>query len=87
MKVHNITLQVLGVGQSYTGHGFKDEKVSEYLQDLAEDALVLFIDAFDSVLMRGVDMIVTRYRELVATSNASIVVSEENIERCGFLYT
>lgn len=60
-----ITTAVLGLGKKWTGFGFKIRETYRWLQGgVAPDQVVLFTDAYDTVVVRPGEEILAQFREL-----------------------
>ncbi len=51
-EVYNITVDVLGMGDKYLGNGQKLHYMLEYMKDLSDDTIILFIDGYDTFFCR-----------------------------------
>ena len=68
-----VRMKVLGLGAPWRGLASKVELLQEYLSKVADDDLVLFIDAYDVLLLADADKLIHRFLAL----NARVVFSAE----------
>lgn len=61
---NNIKLDVIGYGEEYSGHMFKTYKTIEYLKYQSENDIILFVDGFDSIVLKDINIIVNRFKKL-----------------------
>ena len=74
---NNLELTVLGLGQKWQGFSWKYKLISEYIEDLPLDEIVIFTDAFDVIVLNNTNnLIQTRFLEF----ETDIVVSVSNIK-------
>lgn len=50
---YNVKIKVLGYGKKWTGFKMKFELLNEYLKKLPEDEIVVYLDGFDTKLLRN----------------------------------
>ncbi len=72
---HHIELTVLGLGLPYPGNATKLVRVAEYLETLEDDDIVMFIDAFDTLVVADKDVILEKFLRL----NSPFIMSAEKI--------
>ena len=72
---HNIELKILGFNQPYYGNGTKLLRLNEYLENLADDDIVMFVDAFDVLIIRDKEIIL---RKFLARNAPFIMSAEQN---------
>jgi len=70
-----LKLDILGMGQKWEGLGSKVTMFTEYLKDKNDDDVVLFVDAFDVLLLPDTKEIKQRFAENF--SGAKVVLSGE----------
>ncbi len=63
-KKHKIDLEILGFGQPYYGNGTKLFRLQEYLNHLSDDDIVLFVDAFDVLIIADKEMILRKFLDM-----------------------
>ena len=63
-KENGIQLEILGMGQPYVGNTTKLRVMKEYCHRLPDDDLVLFVDAFDVLILADKQEIVSRFLAL-----------------------
>tara|TARA_E500000178_G_C17007347_1_gene748803 strand:- start:758 stop:1660 length:903 start_codon:yes stop_codon:yes gene_type:complete len=61
-KKHNIKLHIFGLGEEYKGNGKKRILMHRFLQSCPEDAIFLFVDAFDVIFLANEEEIFNKYR-------------------------
>ena len=57
----NIKVKVLGFGEKWTGFKMKFELVYNYIKDLPDDKIIIFLDGFDSKINGNLDKAVDRF--------------------------
>lgn len=60
-KRYNIKIDVIGYGEKYTGHIFKIKKTIEYLRSKKSNSIILFVDAFDSIIIDNINNIKSKF--------------------------
>ena len=73
----NIPVQVLGWNTEWRGFNDKFIGVYKYIKTLPADAIVLFVDGFDSVFNKNIDVIEKRFLEM----NSKVVFSLDHESR------
>lgn len=68
---YGIKLNVLGWGQKWQGFIWRFTLMKEFIDNIPEDDIVCFIDAYDVVVMKPLSVLEKRFREM----NKDIVVS------------
>lgn len=68
-----IQLMVLGWGEKLTGFAFRLRKTLEFVRELPPNDVVMFIDAFDVILLQNADIIMKKFR----ASGAKMIVSKD----------
>jgi hypothetical protein len=68
-------LTVLGWGEKWQGFAWKFAKMLEYLQQLPDDAVVMFVDGYDVILLQSTHTIEKRFH----ASNAQMIVAKDGI--------
>jgi hypothetical protein len=68
-----IQMDVLGWGEKLTGFAFRLRKSLEYVQELPPNDVVMFIDAFDVILLQNADVIMKKFQ----ASGAQMIVSKD----------
>eukprot|EP00922_Rhytidocystis_sp_ex-Travisia-forbesii_P043655 GHVS01065126.1.p2 GENE.GHVS01065126.1~~GHVS01065126.1.p2 ORF type:complete len:440 (-),score=70.92 GHVS01065126.1:1665-2984(-) len=76
----DIPLKVLGFGKRWEGFRWKFEKVLEYARDVEDDAIVMFVDGFDSVLLQPRSVILARFLH----HRVPFLATGESCERFGW---
>ena len=67
-----IKIKVLGWGEKWNGLMSKILKMYEYIQTLPEDDMIIFVDGFDVVITKPINIILQRFNKL----NTDILVSK-----------
>lgn len=70
---HQINLEVLGWNEKLLGFAFRLQKTLEYVQTLPPNDVVMFIDAFDVILLQGSEIILKKFY----ASKAQMVISKD----------
>jgi hypothetical protein len=73
---YNIHLEVLGLGQPYTGNGKKLIHLKNYLASIPDEDLVLFVDAYDVLILANKQTIIEKF---LALNNPCIISAETNL--------
>ncbi len=60
-KRNNIDIKTLGWGQKWKGFTMKYELLNKYLDSIPEDDIVIFVDAYDVILLETKDEILNRF--------------------------
>lgn len=69
----NTPIDVLGFGEKWNGFPWRMNLVKKYLEEVDDDEVVCFIDAYDVIMLRPLDEL----EELFLLSGADIVVGHE----------
>jgi hypothetical protein len=86
-KKYNTKPVILGWGDKYTGHLMKDDLLLEYLDNNKENNIILFVDAFDCLLIRNINLLKNKFKK---TGHRVIISMERNIKtgsNLGFIYS
>ena len=59
---HGIVLDTLGMGQPWKGFTMKFRLFQEYLENQSSDEIIMFVDAYDVVILEDHDMIVNKFK-------------------------
>jgi hypothetical protein len=70
---HHIDLVILGLGLPYHGNGTKLLRMDHYIHTLPDDDIVMFVDAFDVLVVADKEVILEKFFKL----NAPFVMSAE----------
>lgn len=76
-KRFNIELIKLGYGQKWLGFSWRFKLINEYLKLINPDELIIFIDAYDVIMLRPLDHIEEYYNNIVKMTNKKIIMSED----------
>lgn len=82
-KKYNIEPTILGWGKHYTGHLMKDDLLEEYLSTFTERKVILFTDAFDSIIVRDP---INLYNKFINSGHNMIISNEETKESMYFIF-
>jgi len=74
-KRYNVDLVVLGWGKKWTGFLCKFMWLQEYLQNVPDDEVICFMDAYDVILAKPVSKLESLFRAIHDSINARIIVS------------
>ena len=77
-KRYNVNLIKLGWGQKWQGFAWRFTLMINYLKSIDKDELVIFIDAYDVLLLRPLDDIEETFNSIIKISNKKIIISCEN---------
>src|SRR5579872_620941 len=70
---HQIDIKVLGMGKPFPGLGLKFLLMQEYLETLDENEIVMFVDAFDVLIVADKEVILNKFLKM----QAPFVISAE----------
>lgn len=70
---YNQKIKVLGFGEKWTGFKMKFELVYDYIKNLPDDKIIIFLDGFDTIIKGTAQQAVERFMQL----NSKILFSEE----------
>ena len=73
-KINGLNLKIVGMGQKWEGFGTKLRLIRETLDQLNSDTVVLYSDAYDSIIIGTAEDILKRFRQF----NSDIVFSSTN---------
>jgi hypothetical protein len=76
-KRFNTKLIKLGYGQKWLGFSWRFKLMIEYLKTIDPNELVVFIDAYDVMMLRPFDDIEEYYNNIVKMNNCKIIISED----------
>lgn len=74
-KKHNINVDVLCWGEEWQGFGHKIKAMITYLQNVQDNEIVMFVDAYDVIFLRNLDGLEKDYRALTKTKGDRVLVS------------
>lgn len=74
-KRHHVQLDIIGWNTNWNGFGDKYRGMNLYLQSVPDDDVVLFIDAYDVLLLRSLDGLEIEYRQKFFERKPKIVLS------------
>lgn len=60
-KKHHFDLDILGMGEHYFGNGTKFIYMNEYLKKFRDDEIVMFVDAFDVIIIADKKTILKKF--------------------------
>lgn len=69
-----IDLRVLGMGIPYPGHGYKLSQLQNFVRHVAKDDVVLFVDAYDVLILADKKTILEKFR----AKNVPFIISTES---------
>jgi hypothetical protein len=70
---HNLELEVLEIGSKYTTHRLKDVLLEKYLEGVHDDEIILFSDAYDTIILADKTEILKKFYHF----NSPLVFSAE----------
>jgi len=76
-KRFNIELIKLGFGQKWLGFSWRIKLIIDYLKDINPNELIIFIDAYDVIMLRPLDDIEEYFNDIVKMTNKKIIMSED----------
>lgn len=69
----NEKIKVLGMGKKWTGFRMKTELMNEYIKNLPDNDIVIYIDGFDSLINMNPEIAIRKFKE----KGYKILVSED----------
>jgi hypothetical protein len=72
-------LEVLGLGETWTGFNFKYKKMADYLKTLPETDIVCFVDGFDVICTRNLIEIKEIFLKLKAETGCKMIVGDDKL--------
>jgi len=76
-KRFNTKLIKLGYGQKWLGFSWRFKLMIDYLKTIDPNELVIFIDAYDVMMLRSLDNIEEYYNNIVKMNKCKIIISED----------
>jgi hypothetical protein len=73
-KNNNINLVVLGFNEKWQGFTWRFTLIKNYIKNINDDDIILFIDAFDIIIIDKIEEIERRFKEF----NKPIIIGYEN---------
>ena len=80
-KRHNANIDILGKGLEWKGFNDKYHLMSDYLNNLHDDEIVCFIDAFDVILLRTLEELEAFFKEFSAKTGANLIVGCDKLQQ------
>jgi hypothetical protein len=76
-KRFNIKLIKLGYGQKWLGFSWRFKLMIDYLKTIDPNELVIFIDAYDVMMLRPLNNIEEYYNNIIKMNKCKIIISED----------
>ena len=73
----NVKLIILGFNQEWLGFSWRFKLMIDYLKTIDPNDLVIFIDAYDVILLRPLDEIEIYFNNIIKITNTKIIISED----------
>lgn len=80
----NVKLIKLGYGEKWLGFSWKFKLMIDYLKTLDPNELIIFIDAYDIILLKPLDDIEEYYNNIIKITNSKIIVAYD--KRSNIIY-
>ena len=77
-KRHGVDLTILGWGEKWQGFVWRFKKLLEFLNSVSDDELIVFIDAYDVILLQNAATIEKKFNLLINKTNAKIIIAFDN---------
>ena len=77
-KKNGVEPIILGWGKKYTGHLMKDDLLIEYLEKNKSNDIILFVDAFDCLVIQDIKLL---KKEFLKSKRKIIISYEDNIQK------
>lgn len=74
------SLEVLGMGEKWTGFNFKYKKMVEYLKKLPKNDIVCFVDGFDVICVRDLNEIKNVFLMIKNETNCKMIVADDKLD-------
>ena len=74
---YNVNLIKLGFGQKWLGFSWRFKLIINYLENINPEELVIFIDAYDVLLLRSLDDIEEYFNYVIKMTGKKIIISED----------
>ena len=74
---YNIKLITLGYGVKWNGLRDKPRAVLNYLTYIPDDDIVIFVDGFDTIIKKPMDLILQRFDEIIKDGKTKVLLSKE----------
>ena len=74
---HNIKLITLGYGVKWNGLRDKPRAVLNYLTYVPDEDIVIFLDGFDTIINKPLEIVLQRFDELTKDSKNKVLLSKE----------
>lgn len=71
---HNIKIKVLGYDKKWTGFRMKNELIYEYIKNLPDDDIIIFIDGFDTIINGDLE----KAKDIFIKNNYKVLYSKDN---------
>lgn len=78
----NAKLHKLAMGKEWEGHMMKDLEMIDFLKNIDNNDIVVFLDGFDTLMLSGCDEIVEKFKSF----DAKMVLSIENVGSLSFIH-
>ncbi len=76
-KRYSANLIILGFGEKWQGYNWKFIKMKEFLEQENPDEIILFLDAYDTLLLNSPEELETTYKQIKNKFGKSIIISED----------
>ncbi len=63
-QMHGMELEILGMGNEYPGNGAKFIYMRDYIQNLKDYEIVMFVDAFDVLIVADKEVILDKFLQM-----------------------
>ena len=73
----NVKLINIGDGQKWLGFSWRFKLMIKYLKTIDPDELVIFIDAYDVIMLRPLDDIEKYYNHIIKMNKCKIIISDD----------
>tara|TARA_A100001015_G_C14890119_1_gene672052 strand:+ start:13 stop:735 length:723 start_codon:yes stop_codon:yes gene_type:complete len=74
---YNIELITLGYGYKWNGLRDKPLAILNYIKYLPDDDIVIFVDGFDTIIKKPLNIILQRFNEMVSDGKTKVLLSKE----------
>tara|TARA_Y100000816_G_scaffold50905_1_gene32470 strand:- start:829 stop:1551 length:723 start_codon:yes stop_codon:yes gene_type:complete len=74
---YNIELITLGYGYKWNGLRDKPLAILKYIRYLPDDDIVIFVDGFDTIIKKPLNIILQRFNEIASDGKTKVLLSKE----------
>ena len=80
IKKHNGELIILGYGEKWKGFNWRNSLMIDLLKKLNPNDVVCFIDAYDVLCLRNLNLMIEKFIEVTQREKSNIIVAYDNVQ-------